>query len=275
MRQGKGVIVQLSRYQGLGHFGRAYQIMLENSPDPPCSVEGVWTRQMIRLCPETVGYLYTHYTPTELRYERGSRPELEQYVRAATAGCRTDEDKIAGIVRFCAKLQERATDDLDKMRFGGMEEEIIARGSDWCPEIARVGCVMFQIAGLPARMVYLFDTGQAYSGHAITEVYRAGVWGAVCPHTDVIYRHRDGRPASTWDLKNDPALIELHRTKEGRPYTRVGQFRGAAISNYFVWESEQYDYAVSPINDYYRSILEMSLKGWPGGLTWLHGEDGA
>lgn len=78
-------MLDLTTYQGLGQFGRAYQIMLENSPDPPCSVEGVWTRQMIRLCPETVGYLHTHYTPTELRYERGSRPELEQYVRAAPA----------------------------------------------------------------------------------------------------------------------------------------------------------------------------------------------
>ena len=268
-------MVQLSRYQGLGQFGRAYQIMLENSPDPPCSVEGVWTRQMIRLCPETVAYLYAEYTPTELRYERGSRQELEQYVQAATAGCRTDEDKIAGIVRFCAKLQERATDDLDKMRFGGMEEEIIARGSDWCPEIARVGCVLFQIAGLPARLVMLLNLAQAYSGHVLTEVYRRGAWGTVCPQTDCIYLHPDGRPASTWDLQNDSALIEAHQLEGRRSYTTVGQFTGAAIANYFVWEWRQYQYPVSPINDYYRSILEMSLHAWPGGLRWLHGEDQA
>lgn len=100
-------MLDLTTYQGLGQFGRAYQMMLENSLDPPWSVEGVWTRQMVRLCPETAAYLYTDYTPTEARYERGSRPELEQHVRAATANCRTDEDRIGGIVAFCAKLQER------------------------------------------------------------------------------------------------------------------------------------------------------------------------
>ena len=28
------------------------------------------------------------------------------------------------------------------------------------------------------------------------------------------------------------------------------------------------------MNDYYRSILSMADRGWPGGLRWLHGEDG-
>jgi hypothetical protein len=38
-------------------------------------------------------------------------------------------------------------------------------------------------------------------------------------------------------------------------------------------EWERYDYPVSSMNDYYRSILERSLQGWPGGLRWLHEED--
>jgi len=265
----------IERYRGAGQFGRAYEVMLENDCNAPGSVERVLVQHMVRLCPETVEYLYEEYTPTEVRYQEGPRPELERHLRAAVAGCDSDEERIAGICRFCNGLQAGATDDLDEMRVGGTEEVVIERRSDWCTEVARVGCVLFQIAGLPARMVYLSDTGQAYSGHAITEVYRSGVWGAVCPETNVIYRHRDGRPASTWELKNDPALIELHRTETGRSYTRVGQFRGAAISNYFVWESDQYDYTVSRINDYYRSMLEMSLKGWPGGLRWLHGEERA
>ncbi|MGD0113433.1 MAG: hypothetical protein ABSD48_16365 [Armatimonadota bacterium] len=51
-------MLDLARYQGLGQFSRAYQIMLDNSPDPPWSVEGVWTRQMIRLCPDRAEDLY-------------------------------------------------------------------------------------------------------------------------------------------------------------------------------------------------------------------------
>jgi len=30
---------------------------------------------------------------------------------------------------------------------------------------------------------------------------------------------------------------------------------------------------VSGINAHYRAILEMSRKGWPGGLRWLFGEE--
>ena len=56
-------------------------------------------------------------------------------------------------------------------------------------------------------------------------------------------------------------------------YSSAAQFRGAAIVNYFVWEADQYDFTVSALNAYTRSILEQSVRGWPGGLRWLHGED--
>ena len=46
-----------------------------------------------------------------------------------------------------------------------------------------------------------------------------------------------------------------------------------AIVNYFVWEADRYDFTVSGLNPYTRSILEQSMRGWPGGLRWLHGED--
>jgi hypothetical protein len=247
--------------------------MLQNDPNAPGSVDRVLIERMVRLCAETADRLYRDCTPAQLANEPGSRPELERCLLHATAGCSDDEEKISGITGFCSRLQDRATDDLDEMVFGGTEEEIIRRGSDWCTEVARVGCVLFQLAGLPARMVYLFDTSAAYSGHAMTEVCRGGAWGAVCPHTDVIYRHRSGRPASVWALKGDPALIEAHHREEGTPYTRAGQFRGAAISNYIVRDRRQYSYPISQINAYYRSILAMSLRGWPGGLGWIHGED--
>jgi hypothetical protein len=263
------------RFTGIDQFGPRYRVMLENDPNAPGSVDRVLIEQMVRLCPETVQWLYDDYTPADVCYEPRSRPELENHLQRAVAGRDDDEAKITSITEFCHRLQDRATDELEEMLFGGTEEEIIRRGSDWCTEVARVGCVLSQLAGLPARMVYLFDTGAAYSGHAMTEVYRGGVWGAVCPHTAVIYRHPDGIPASVWDLMGDPALIDAHRREEGTTYTRAGQFRGAAISNYPLHEWRRYEYPVSPINHYYRAILAMSLQGWPGGLRWIHGEDGS
>jgi len=87
--------------------------------------------------------------------------------------------------------------------------------------VARVGCALCQVAGFPARIVYLVDTEKAYSGHVIIEVYRAKVWGAVDPLTNVIYRHPGGEPASTWDLINNPRLIQSHSIGKSTPYTVV------------------------------------------------------
>ena len=259
----------LFRHTGIGQFGPAYRIMLENDAHARGSVDRVLMERMIRLAPKTSLYLYEEYTPTKVLYEKGSRPELERCLEKPG----TVEGGIQGIARFCADLGKDVSDDLDAMRIGGTEEEIIRRGSDWCTDVARVACALCQVAGIPARMVYLADISLAYSGHAIIEAHRRGKWGAVDATTDVIYLHPNGEPASVWELMNQPALVEAHRRNTGTIYTTPGQFRAAAVSNYFVWEQEKYDYTVSRMNEYCRSILEMSLRGWPGGLRWLHGED--
>jgi hypothetical protein len=261
----------LSEYMGIGQFGPAYEFMLRNDCHAPGSVDRVLMDRMVRLCGETADYVYAEHTPTEARYDSGSRPELEAQAREATRGCASVERRIEAIARFCSRLGERAPQGLDSITVGGTEEEIISRGCDWCTEVARAACALYQVAGFPCRLAFLADTDKAYSGHAIVEVYRRGVWGAVDSTTNVVYRHRSGGPATTWDLMNDQQLVEAHGPA---PYTNPGQFRCAAIANYFVWESSSYDYTAGGLNSYYRSILEMSLQRWPGGLRWLHGEDG-
>lgn len=265
--------MDISAYQGLNQFGPAYRVMLENDSHAPGSVDRVLMEKMVRLLPQTKDYLYEEHTPTKSHYRKGLRPQLEEYVRETLLDCQSDEERIESLTRFTSSLADHTRDDLDTMQVGGTEEEIIERGSDWCADVARVGCAFFQIIGFPARMVYLVDTEKAYSGHVINEVYRAKAWGAVDPLTNVIYRHPEGEPASAWDLTNNPSLVKRHSKRKTTPYTTVGQFREAAISNYFVWVSTEYDYTMSSINPCCRSILEMSNRGWPGGLRWLHGED--
>jgi transglutaminase-like putative cysteine protease len=265
----------IERFRGIKQFGQAYGVMLENDSHAPGSVDRVLMQEMVKLCSETSGYLYSAHTPIEVLYERGTRPKLESYVENLTAQAASDEEVVEEISQFTSRLQEKAEQDLDKVRIGGLEEEIIERGSDWCTDLARVGCVLCQIVGLPSRLVTLVDVEKPYSGHVIIEVYRAGVWGAVDSTTNVVYRHASGNPATTWELMNDPKLIGLHWRDESTPYTNIGQFRAAAISNYFVWQWKEYNYTVSGVNGYYRLILEMADKGWPDGLRWLHGEDRA
>ena len=263
----------VGRFRGIGQFGLAYKVMLENDSHAPGSVDRVLFEEMVRLCSETADYLYTDYTPLKILYRKGRRSELELYLRTITAESSSDEEIIERIALFTSRLQENVEDDLDKMQIGGIEEEIIERGSDWCTDLARVGCVLCQVAGFPSRLVILADTEKAYGGHVIIEVYRAGFWGAVDTTTDVVYRRPGDKPASTWELMNDPQLIERHWRDESTLYTKAGRFRAAALTNYFVWRRKDYDYTVSGVNDYYRSILEMANKGWPGGQRWLHDED--
>ena len=258
----------IATFQGPGQFGPAYEYMLAHDTHAPGSVDRVLMAQMIQLCRETATYLYTDYTAVEASYEHGSRPELEQVLARLTPDQEaTDEGRLAAITRFASSLQEPVVEAaVDELLFGGTEEQIIARGSDWCTDVARVACVLCQIAGLPARLVQLFNLAQAYSGHVVIEVYSNRAWGAVDPLRNHIYRHRSGCPASTWDLMNNPSLV----TAQGHD---PGQLRGAAITNYFVTDWWDYDFTVSQVNDYCRSILTMANRGWPGGLRWLCGED--
>jgi len=263
----------IKRFRGIGIFGSAYQVTLENDSHAPGSVDRVLIQEMVKLCSETAGYLYSAHTPIKVLYEKGTRPKLESYVECLTAQAVSDEEVVKEISQFTSRLQKTAEQDLDKVRVGGLEEEIIERGSDWCTNLARVACTLCQVAKLPSRLVALANIRKAYSGHVIIEVYRGGVWGAVDPTTNVIYHHITSKPATTWELMNNPQLVKRHWRDESTPYTNPEQFRAAGIINYFVWQWKKYDYTVSGVNDYYRSILEMANKNWPNGQRWLHNEN--
>ena len=260
--------MDVSDYLGPRAFGPAYRRILENDSHAPGSVDRKLVEGMVRLCGETVEYLYTGFTPLEIRYQKGSRPDLEM-----TLATMRNVPLPESVVEFTSHLHDEAELDLDGMLLGGTEEEIIQRGTDWCTDLARVACLLSQIAGFPARIVHLYNLDQAYSGHVIVEINYRAKWGAMDSTTGIVYQQRDGTPASVWNLMNDRELVEGHRLNPRAIFTTPEQFLAAGIANYPCWESEQYDYPVTPFNAYTRSILKMSERGWPGGLRWLHGED--
>jgi hypothetical protein len=248
--------------------------MLERDAHAPGSIDRVLAERMVRVCAETVDRLYGPSASRAPACRTGSRPELERVLAGLGVREVGIEERIEAIARFTAGLAGRVADEtLEEMRLGGTEEQIIARGSDWCTDVARVACALMQVAGFAARIVNLADVSQAYSGHVIVEVSRGEHWGAVDSSAGVVYRHADGRPASTWDLLRDAELVRAHESPSAF-YTRPAQFAAAAIAGYRIEDAPSYDYTVSGINDYYRSILAHATRGWPGGLRWLHGEEG-
>lgn len=236
--------------QGPAQFGRAYDIMYANDSHAPGSVDRVLLEEMVRICPETREHLYSGFTPLATDYRPDSRPALEGLLPR----CNTPTEQMEAIAQLTGQMAEQCPPGLAGFLLGGTEEEIAARGTDWCTDLARLGCVLAQIAGLPARIAILADTAQAYSGHVIVEMHVGGCWHAVDTTNGIVYAE------SVAELMDRPD---------------PGQFRAAALVNYFVGEAGRYNYAVSTINEYMRPVLEQSAKGWPGGLRWLHGEDRA
>ena len=264
--------MNLAALTGPKAFGRAYRIMLDNDPHAPASADRVIVASMIRLCDESARYLYDSHTGRSIAYVAGTRPGLERFLAQVGSTAGDSEERVAAIAGLTRGLADRSpAGGLSAMRFGGTEEQIIERGSDWCADVARVGCALYQIAGFPCRMVYLFDLQAAYSGHVIVEVHRSGTWGAVDPISAVVYRTGDGAPATTWEIMNDAGLVERHAGPEAW-YTNPEQFAAAGIANYRVQDAARYDYPVTGVNGYARAVLSMADCGWPGGLRWLHGE---
>lgn len=253
-------------------FGPAYAAMMRRDPHARGSVDRQLLRTMVGLDDRTVGDLYDRRRLRRASYRKGSRPVLEAIARGIAPANMKDEARVRAIVRFTSLLPPDSTDDLDRTIFGGTEEEIVARGSDWCTDVARVACALFQVVGLPSRLVFLADTRKAYSGHALVEAYRRGRWGAVDPLSDVVYLTGRGLPATTWDLMTHPGLVDRHYRGRTPISSRRGEFRTAAVANYVLGRRSDFDYRRRKISPYYRSILRMSNRGWPGGLRWLHHE---
>jgi hypothetical protein len=264
---------RLDDYRGLRQLPRPYRAMFDHDPHPAGSIDRVLYESMVRLCPETADALYGNFTPTHVGYRSGTRPELERITRILGLANLAEEERIGSVMRFASGLGPSPPVELAEMKFGGSEEEIVARGSDWCPDVARVACALSQVAGLPSRLVVLEDPAAAYTGHTIVEIWRSGKWGAVDPVENVIYRTFDGTPATTWELMHRPELLEAQLVGNANARSRRGQFAWAAIVNYPLGELGAVDYSVGRINQYYRTILAMSEQGWPGGLRWLFGED--
>lgn len=258
---------------GPAWFGPAYSRMMARDVHATGSVDRVLLEGAKGLDGDSAPALYAKIPFAAPGYRWGTRPALDRTVRALVRSAEAPTGRTVGaIVRFTSRLGTKLTRTTDDLRFGGHEEEIMERGSDWCTDLARVACVLLQVAGVSARIVYLADTARAYSGHAVVEAFWRGEWGAADPVTGVVYRTRGGRPAGAWTLRQHPTLVRARYRDPREGAERSGQFRTCAIVTYRVEDSRYYDFSVTTVSPYYRSILAMAHSGWPGGLRWLHGE---
>ena len=261
--------------QGVDIFGKQYGIAYRNDTHAEGSVDRVLFEQMIKLDDSSVEYLYCSYTDLCSHYESGDRAALEQIVKRLKR--RRPSRTVDRIVSYCRKIVKACDTGTDDMIFGGTEEEIIGRGTYWCMDIARVACILFQIAGFPSRILVTANTNFAYCGHNVTEVYYDGKWGVADPTNGIVVRRPNGAPACAWEMHNDPAIanrVFYKKYPRWEDFFPPGeQYESVGISNYYADDKEKYSYETNGVNGYCREILRHSDERWAGGIRWIHGED--
>ena len=184
-------------------------------PEPWCSLPGPlamgvggidrWqANHFIVYRPETAKFLYSEYTPTKVEYPQGLFPALEKIVAQYTAPGQSDREKAIALLTKALPehllhpevpplgprvATNRAMDD----------EALFASGCAWCNEQTRVYIRLCQIAGIPARMIYLFYSDDK-KGHVVTEFYADGHWCLADSSWICVFPDEHGRLLSAAEL---------------------------------------------------------------------------
>lgn len=166
------------------------------------NVEYQLRKEQALLCPQTVQYLYSEFTPLETRYLKGTRSELERVVAELSEGCGSDCEQALAFMRFCRDLYERDPRDFDEYIYGGTEEQLIEKGEGLCECLGRLMVALCEVAGIPGRIM-MHDIG----GHITSEVYVEGVWAYIDPRCGIYCLDGDGRMLSAWEIWNDPEVL--------------------------------------------------------------------
>jgi hypothetical protein len=245
------------------------------------------------LCAKTADYIYSDFTPTELKYVPGSRPLLEKTLaELKLSEGASQREKALVIMRRCRDNRDRGLAGRGCDWCGGSEEDLLKRGAIMCNEISRVFACLCQIAGIPARL-----HSSHISGHMMAEAMTDGKWGWIDPMKGIAPVNDAGEPASAWQLLQDPKLFERQPKSVWNDIRPPGIIFGAeerdprnlhfsmarnrdcyfnpreamALGNYFVWDFAKYNYnwhidAVDALRikeARYKNTLNKKEMGWP------------
>ncbi len=189
---------------------------------------------------------------------KAERPFLDRIISPLINENATLTKKLQSLCAFTSSLENnfpishqpnvKYYDTPNDFFWGGTEEMIIAKGSDWCHEVARLFCACAQIAGIPSRIVYTYSDDD---GHVIAEIFTGEKWLLIDPLFNIIYQ-KDGITYSSIDIYENNEIINKF---SGGYYCDSQFFKHIAVADYKIAESSKYDYRISRCNDYYYSAL--------------------
>ena len=175
---------------GCRGFSRAYDRLLAERIYRSGTVDAVLQDCAVEVCDATLGrfMLPPDVGANDVTVLRGRRPVLAHFADFAVRVYRAD-CKVLSIARFCSEIEARFPSpehsarggyyaSPDHFMWGGTEEFVIAKGSDWCAELARVFCALCEMIGVPARIVFALDGSD--DGHVLAECYGCGSFRTIC-----------------------------------------------------------------------------------------------
>jgi hypothetical protein len=171
----------------------------------------------VKLCAETADYLYTKFTPTVVRYRRGSRPVLEALLAEVILRDRprptSDQVLLFKVWDWVWKSVHRRLNQVAwpvhhrKFAYLGSAEDIASfrcRCDCYCS--SKLATSLLQVAGMPARLVYMFapeTADQKGISHTAAEVYFDDKWRFFDPLCHDYAVTRQGDLASFWEIATD------------------------------------------------------------------------
>ena len=187
--------MNLTPYIARGFPGNLDKLIAEV---PVGGIDRQQTQGMIRLCPETEAALYSSYSPTRVRYKRGSRPRLEAIVKSFDAP--TPLGRVKQAIAWTNEHVKHPHLVRNLVPDRAMtEEQLIDSGIGWCNEQSRVFIGLCEAMEIPARVCFLFHSNLR-CGHTATEVFLENRWAFVDVTFDIVVRKPNGELAEGREL---------------------------------------------------------------------------
>jgi hypothetical protein len=236
---------------------------LEQDPHPAGSVDRDLLDAQTVVSAANEAALYG--PPPAVPDRRRPRPWLGEIVAGLTTGTVNDVQRAAALLRWVARVPHdfpeggRGTragfwGDFSTFLCGGTEEEVIRKGSPLAAELSRVLVTLAALAGLPARLVFLYAE-QPRQRHAVAEIHARGHWSVFDPVSNRSFIWSKHGYASAWEIHRMPRLVDGLQDHGRLPYVDSRYYTTVAVATYDPWDP-RHRYPWQPLDAATRERLQ-------------------
>jgi hypothetical protein len=217
---------------------------VDADPHRPGSVDRVLLDRQVILSTANQPALYQ--PPAAAGPDRRRRPWLEEIAGELTRDAAHPFQRATALRRWVASIPRSFPEggtstrtgfwgDFSTFLCGGAEEEVIRKGSPLAAELSRVLVLLADLAGLSARLVFLYADAPPLR-HTVTEIYIAGRWSVFDPVSDRVFAWAKHGYAGAWEIQRQPRLLDGLQDHGRLPYVASRFYRTAGIAAYDPWD---------------------------------------